>query len=596
MEEERIDSFNFSLLDLVQFASRPTEFRDTYNFNLTKGQLEQIYRNWLGRKICDAFPNEATRQTFDIKISYKEKVDVEKQVEIIRAMEKKLMDLQVLRKVQEALSLANLYGGSAIIIVADDNTSYYEPINSKKLKSIQSIEVLDCHQIRPFVQGYLPDPYHPEKYQLIPSDINRRITSKMQQDIGREWLIDADRVIRFDGVRLPPDLMRTNNYWGDSIFISVYEEILDYLRVYRKASDFISNPNPFVHQVDGLREIIATKGKDKVKEYLKSIYEARGMLGGYVIDKNDTFTFTNRTFAELANLLDRYGNKLVAATNIPYSILFGKGAEGLAAAGTGETERHIFYQNVMQYQEIVIRPALEKLVTLLFLAKDSPTQGYLPDDWHIAFKPLEKPSLKEELASKQIQATIDSTYMQMQVITPQEVRSSRFGNAEFSYDTILEDKELNADAQANQVAPPPEVIAQIQQQLQQIDDETLMSLTNNTQLQPFEQELLQAEILRRQQLREQDEKKDSLLYSEVDNDYMDDLQEQSEKVLDKPYNLLINKIKQRLSELPKDLTQNEILSAIDDLYKELPTDAIADSLTRQMVITALSQALMQNEG
>jgi phage-related protein (TIGR01555 family) len=396
--------------------------------------FENLFRHWLGRRICETYPQEATRKWIEIKINKDPK---HRQAKAFHEYMDRLLTKD---RFAEADTLGNIYGGAAIIIVADDGREVDEPINRKNIKRIESLEVVDATNLRPYLAD-LSDPKDPELYELI-TDRRRK---KVRQALGDKTSlkIHRSRVLRFDGVELPTNLMlRKSDGWGDSLLLSTYEAFCNYRDTFVKMADNVQNQVLTVVKRPKFNDLL--KNKDKYSELqaafatMKIMWE---LMGAVMIDSNTDISHVTRTFQGVPDMAEQFASQIVAATDIPYSFLFGRGPKGLNAEGTGTTEAKMMSGKVQKYQERKYARLLDRLLKLIWLAKDSPTKGKLPKEWGYEFISTYEETIEEKLAARVQQSQLDDIYMRTEVLTAEEVRNSRFNTAEeFDFDTQLDNQ------------------------------------------------------------------------------------------------------------------------------------------------------------
>ncbi|MGA1728546.1 MAG: hypothetical protein ACO38U_09825, partial [Burkholderiaceae bacterium] len=71
-------------------------------------------------------------------------------------------------------------------------------------------------------------------------------------------------------------------------------------------------------------------------------------------------------------------------------------------------------------------------------SKTGPTGGKVPDNWRVSFKPLFEMNERELADVRARVAAVDARYIQVGVLTPQEVADSRFGKSEYSIETTID--------------------------------------------------------------------------------------------------------------------------------------------------------------
>ncbi len=121
---------------------------------------------------------------------------------------------------------------------------------------------------------------------------------------------------------------------------------------------------------------------------------------------------------------------IAGVTNIPASRLFGSQASGLN--NKGEQDRDNYNGYITQEQGKSFEPTLGTLLTTLFGGEEI----------DFIFNPVDTFTQSELIGMKKAQAGADKIYMEMQVISPDEVRASRFTGV-YSFETELTDGEMS---------------------------------------------------------------------------------------------------------------------------------------------------------
>lgn len=404
---------------------------------LKKEVLESIYCYWLGRKICDTFPIEANKNWLELKLNLPKQEQID-EINKSFALYTGIKRLDVRAKLTEAQVWANLYGGAVVVMIIDDGEKIDEPVNRDKIRTIKELVVLDRHKVVPYVSSPYMDVTKPEYYNL---NLGTSYSETLQEIIAKTGMkIHESRVIRFDGIPLPPDVMRRNFHWGQSVIESVFTELMRDDSVYAKVQEQIETSSFFVHSMEGLRDAINKNKTAVLRESFLQMFIMMKLMGGFAIDKEEKAEWLVRQFAGVPEIMSQYADRIVAATGIPKTILFGIGAVGLAAQGTGDTELNVFRSNVSNYQQFVLHPKYDRLIDYIMLAKDGPGKGKIPDDFDWQYRPLAEPDPAAEITARSNQATTDNTYVQAGILLKEEVRKSRFGGRDYSFETTLDDK------------------------------------------------------------------------------------------------------------------------------------------------------------
>ena len=173
----------------------------------TPQQLEAIYRvSWLARAIIDYPAEDSTRKWRQWRAEAE-------QITAIERLEKKL---HLKRRVQDAVTAARLYGGSAIYL--NTKTAKQElPLQVGK-EEVRSLVVLTRNNLTPDqVVRDIDNQYYgrPEFYTLATGDSAGQVR------------IHASRLVIFRGAALPEDANAAaqNQGWGDSVLQSTMDAI-----------------------------------------------------------------------------------------------------------------------------------------------------------------------------------------------------------------------------------------------------------------------------------------------------------------------------------------------------------------------------------
>jgi phage-related protein (TIGR01555 family) len=126
-------------------------------------ELEQLYRfYWLARRIVDLLPADACREGIELNIE-----DADRGAALNRRMD----ELFVWERLEEALRMARLYGGSILLLGAVDGLDPAEPLAADRVTKLASLTVLDRWQLtisKAFDDPLAPQFGQPELYRINP--------------------------------------------------------------------------------------------------------------------------------------------------------------------------------------------------------------------------------------------------------------------------------------------------------------------------------------------------------------------------------------------------------------------------------------------
>lgn len=192
---------------------------------------------------------------------------------------------------------------------------------------------------------------------------------------------------------------------------------------------------------------------------LKLFQQSASVFGGVFIDKaKQGISFPSRNLSGIDRISVNQRDAFIGASGMPHTMIFGESPSGLGA--TGESEERSWAHEVGKFQKSKWYKKLRKVYRLLLIAKEGPTKGKVPQDWSIKFLSLIQLSEEEEIQNRSTQSQTDLGYVDRGILAPEEVRKSRFGGAEYTHETTLDQEayqkykeELNPHQQGNGFDP-----------------------------------------------------------------------------------------------------------------------------------------------
>ena len=382
-------------------------------------ELGELYRaDGLTRRIIDIVASEMMRQGWEI----------EGDGESLIAG--KLEELNAYAKLTELIQLARLYGGAIAVMGIADGRALDEPVNIDNIQEVKWLRLFDRYQcmINPewCCLDLNDDNYsHPDFYQV--SD-NRT---------GATFLVHHSRVLRMDWSMLTPRQANWNQGWGDSVIISIYNELKNYGAAFANTSTIMQDFVTGLLKIPGLSQsMVESCGIQSLYDRLNLANITKGTASTYVIDGAEDYQKLTTNVAGLADLIDRFMLSVSSVTGIPVTLLFGRSPAGFNA--TGDADIRNFYDMVKQYQEFKLKPVLEKLITYILASKDGPLGGVIKDNWNIQFVPLWQVTEEQEAIMRRTVAETDAIYLDRGVLDANEVAISRFGGDRYSTQTHID--------------------------------------------------------------------------------------------------------------------------------------------------------------
>jgi phage-related protein (TIGR01555 family) len=402
---------------------------------LAQEELENLYGEWLPRRIVDIYADQATRKGFKVLFG-----GDGVRAEEVQGIEQVIEDLYILEHLNLAAKNARLYGGACLLLFIDDGRPAYMPVDKRNIRRIEDIECLDRWQIAPVInEENLYDYSKATYYQIISGDL-----------INQPQLsyIHKDRILRFDGDWLPYRIRQRNYGWGMSSLQTVYDSFRHYWTGLNSAATLLTEFDIFVHKVRGLAAMLAAGKESSIRDRLQVNDMSKSIYRGYAIDaEKEELEFISRNFGGIGEILEKLRVDIIGASKIPHTVLFGESPSGLGS--TGRSEERDFAKTLADYQSVHFKRPIKKLMEMIMLSKEGPTKGELPESWRISFNPLFELNEREMADVRARVAAVDGRYIQLGVLSPKEVADARYGGSEWSMELTLDPsvvRELPAQA------------------------------------------------------------------------------------------------------------------------------------------------------
>jgi phage-related protein (TIGR01555 family) len=391
---------------------------------LAQEELENLYGEWLPRRIIDIYADQATRKGFKVLFGG-EGVRAEE----VQGIEQVIEDLYILEHLNLAAKNSRLYGGACLLLFIDDGRPAHMPVDKRNIRRIEDIECLDRWQIAPVInEENLYDYSRATYYQIISGDL-----------INQPQLtyIHKDRILRFDGDWLPYRIRQRNYGWGMSSLQTVYDSFKHYWTGLNSAATLLTEFDIFVHKVRGLAAMLAAGKESSIRDRLQVNDMSKSVYRGYAIDaEKEELEFISRNFGGIGEILEKLRVDIIGASKIPHTVLFGESPGGLGS--TGRSEERDFAKTLADYQSVHFKRPMKKLLEYIMLSKEGPTKGELPESWRIAFNPLFELNEREMADVRARVAAVDGRYIQLGVLSPREVADARYGGSEWSMELTLD--------------------------------------------------------------------------------------------------------------------------------------------------------------
>ncbi|WLS01733.1 phage portal protein [Shinella oryzae] len=313
-------------------------------------QLVAMHRSdWMGRKVVDIIPDDMTREWREWKADEA----------IVQAIEKveRAPQINIQAKVNEAMQLARLRGGSLMILGVDVG----QPGEELVLEGVGKDALKYVH-----VLG---------RDQVSYTDINRDITSpyygepmmwRFTSSAGTTVDIHPSRVIRFVGAPILDKSSAGDEVWGDSVLQIVYDALQNAASTQEHTASLIPEAKTDVIYMPGLSEVlrnpVTTQQLTERFTYantMKSMFNMLLLEGNGGTGENaqgEKWEQKTISFSQFPELLRQYLQVASGAADIPMVRFLQDAPSGLGS--NGEITLKNYYDRIGADQRNKLSPAL----------------------------------------------------------------------------------------------------------------------------------------------------------------------------------------------------------------------------------------------
>lgn len=360
-------------------------------------RLQRAYNlyqsTWEGRKIIDIPAADILRHGWNYDCA---------SPEVVTALSNADAQYHMLQKLNEALRIERLEGGSVILLgVSDYQNDPSKPLSLDTIGvgDLQFLHVIPRHRMS--VQQICTDPFDPCYGSPELYNINGQTVHK-------------SRLIIFSGNPLTTavndyDKSSPQDGFGYGVLDCLHDDIVQ-ARGTRQAAFQLVNKTGMFLMIGPLLDMLATNEGDAKVEMMQDIMLQLSTYKGALIN-SDANSPTNietisPNFAAVPDLIDKFLAVLSAGSDIPATRFLGQAPGGLNA--TGESDLENYYGRLTSEQTYKLKPALQQYLEVMGRSVLGPSFSSTNID--ITFDPLWTLS-DAELAT--IESTKRASYAQL---------------------------------------------------------------------------------------------------------------------------------------------------------------------------------------
>jgi len=357
--------------------------------SLSLTTLSDLFRqDDICRKIVEIYPKEDLRHGFSLVGPFADGAAAA------------IHRLDLRRKVLEASVWGRLYGG-AVIIVGDGS-----PDQSLPRAPGAIVRYLDVYDRR-FVQreSIVTDP---SRLEYGMPELLRVTTAS-----GESLIVHRSRCIIFGGAMTGRQEREANGGWDDSVLEVVIRTVRAFNSGFLSLDSMLTDASQGVLKMSG---VISSLGSDEGRATMQTraqLFELmRGVTRSLFLDaeENESYEKIATAFAGVPESIDRLGQRLSAATDIPVTRLIGVSAAGMNATGDGEARN--WADSVLSWRRHEMEPQVEQLVS------------WIAPGHQISWPPLWSPSALEAAQIDKLLIDSWAVTVQNDILSPEALTIS----------------------------------------------------------------------------------------------------------------------------------------------------------------------------
>lgn len=335
--------------------------------NIGVGNSITQYTMWINKRIsyaeCAFLANDSIINNAISKITNEifrkggkivlENQEQDFETEFIKKLEKRIDKLKFFDTLHKAVMTTLTYGGALIYIDTNigQNSTLADPIYFKK-DFITSETITNLRVIEPYLCGAV------DVNSSNPLNVDFMQPNKWY--ISGAGVVDKTRLVNLSFFNAPDMLKPLYNYFGISLpqFMKDFVKIADGAR--QALGDIFTRFRTTILKTD-LSKISAQEAMDRVG----AINKLRNNLGTLLLTSDEEYVESITNLTNLDKLLAQMQENIAVSARMPAVKLLGLTPGGFNA--TGDFDLKSYYDEVMSYQNSIVKPIIEKFLHIFAL-------------------------------------------------------------------------------------------------------------------------------------------------------------------------------------------------------------------------------------
>lgn len=228
------------------------------------------------------------------------------------------------------------------------------------------------------------------------------------QDLAIEensMIVDRSRLFIFTGKTLPYYLKNQLQGWGASVLESVLPQLNQYLKANSVILELLDEAKIDILKIMGMSDsLISPEGEQAIRKRVDIASAEKNYKSMLVMDKEDDYEQKQITFGSIDSILEKIFLLICSCLRIPYSKIFGKGANGLGTGADLDIENYNAMVNAQ------IRVPAYKILREMVKIRCYQLFGRDVTDLVIKWKPLR---VLSDIEEQQVRTNKINSYMQL---------------------------------------------------------------------------------------------------------------------------------------------------------------------------------------
>jgi len=420
---QRVDSIKNAITGLGTTYDKGQSARpNTSRAALTESEIDVLWRFCgYARRLIQMVPKHATRKGWKVVVT--EEVEGSSEVEESEPLKDDMKALGVFKHFKKAHTMARKDGGALIWMVVDEegDPPLKEPLDFKKVTRLCNLIVLTKEEAS--VNTYEANVRNRRFRTAATYNVTPMNTSISE-------VVHASRMLYFGGAETDVKTYMGNGGWDDSMLQAWWDNIRDTISVDQAGAILAQDLRSDVLKIEGLEDLEVSDQRELFEMRIQEMAKSKSLLGINIIGGGEDFQSIPANTTGYKELRGGALEGMAMSADVPLVRLTGNSPGGLST--DDQAGRSAWTEGISEEQGDNYDEPMEILGTVMFCAKEGPTNGLVPESWEVIYNPLDQPSEKELAEIRNLHAEFVAKLVMAGVLNAQHVAESMFTAAGYS--------------------------------------------------------------------------------------------------------------------------------------------------------------------